>query len=130
MDGQKFDQITKALAEGATRRRFIKGIAGGAVGALAGVFGAKRAETVLAQTGPLCPGGGGPNNKICHCPPGQNGGNCQTTGNGGDRRGGARVRLLLPLGWRVQSPLRMPQWDIRLLQAGRNKLAKVTRIAV
>lgn len=85
MDGQRFDQLTKALAAGATRRRLIKGIAGGAVGALAGVFGTKRAETVLAA--PLCPGGGGPDNKICHCPPGQDGGNCQTTGNGGGHEG-------------------------------------------
>src|SRR5215207_6634509 len=84
MDDQKFDQISKALASGATRRRLFKIIAGGAAGALAGVA-TNRSETVLAAN--LCPGGGGPNNKICHCPPGQDGGNCQTTGNGGGHEG-------------------------------------------
>ena len=39
MDGDRFDDITKALATGASRRRVLKGIAGAAAGALAGVFG-------------------------------------------------------------------------------------------
>lgn len=40
MDGQRFDEITKALAAGASRRRIIQGIAAGALGA---AFGLRRA---------------------------------------------------------------------------------------
>ena len=42
MDGRKFDDYTKALATGVSRRQVIKGLAGGALGAaVAAVFGSR-----------------------------------------------------------------------------------------
>ena len=47
MDGQRFDNLTKALASGASRRRVLKGLVGGIAGGLAAAFGRHR---VGAQT--------------------------------------------------------------------------------
>ncbi|HET8522980.1 MAG TPA: hypothetical protein VFL82_07090, partial [Thermomicrobiales bacterium] len=39
MDGQRFDELTRQLARGVSRRRVLKGLAGGAAGALAALRG-------------------------------------------------------------------------------------------
>ena len=41
MDGNKFDQLTRSLASGLSRRQMIKGLAGGAAGALGALVGAR-----------------------------------------------------------------------------------------
>ncbi len=73
MDARKFDECTKALATGASRRQVIKGLAGGALGALAvALFGGGQAEEVEAATcralGEACkPGATGTQAGAC-CP--------------------------------------------------------------
>ena len=43
MDGRRFDEISRALATGASRRRVLKGLTGGVVGALGAALGARQA---------------------------------------------------------------------------------------
>lgn len=49
MDGSRFDNITKSLAQGTTRRRVLKGLAGAVAGALVGSH--------LTETDAACPPG-------------------------------------------------------------------------
>jgi len=42
MDDKQFEELSKALASGQSRRRVIKGLAGGAIAGVAGLFGARR----------------------------------------------------------------------------------------
>ncbi len=49
MDGQKFDDITRALATGTSRRKMLKGLT---AGALAAAFGLRRGVTTMAA--PTC----------------------------------------------------------------------------
>ena len=42
MDDKQFEELTKALASGQSRRRVLKGLAGGAIAGVAGLFGARR----------------------------------------------------------------------------------------
>lgn len=62
MEGRKFDDMTKSLAAGSTRRSALKGVAGGILG-LVGLAGLRR-ETLAA------PGGTCPNGKDSSCPDG------------------------------------------------------------
>ena len=39
MDGQRFDDFARGLASGVSRRRVIRGLVAGAVGAVAGALG-------------------------------------------------------------------------------------------
>ncbi len=75
MDGQRFDEITRALATGANRRRVLQGLAPGALGLL----GLRRAPAA-AQT---CP------NRLCASDPGVCAGtagcNCCVFANGNNR---------------------------------------------
>jgi hypothetical protein len=54
MDGQRFDEITKALATGASRRQILRGVVAGLVGALAS--GLSREHAAAARR---CKGAGG-----------------------------------------------------------------------
>ena len=51
MDGKKFDQITRSLASGLSRRQMIKGVAGGAIGALTGILGSKQITDAAPKPG-------------------------------------------------------------------------------
>src|SRR5829696_8551773 len=51
---------------------------------------ATRDPMVAAAADKLCPVN---QDKVCHCPPGQNGGNCQTTGNGAGHTTGEHLLL-------------------------------------
>lgn len=42
MDGHRFDDLTRALAGGASRRRVLRGLAAGVAGAFAGTFSRRR----------------------------------------------------------------------------------------
>jgi hypothetical protein len=42
MDDKQFEELTKSLASGQSRRRVLKGLAGGALAGAAGLFGARR----------------------------------------------------------------------------------------
>ena len=53
MDGRRFDDLTKALAGGATRRRVLRGALGGAAGAVLALLGRGRG----AEAGPPRPAG-------------------------------------------------------------------------
>ncbi len=44
MDSERFDQITRALAAGTSRRRVLRGLTGGVLGTLAGALGLRQAE--------------------------------------------------------------------------------------
>ncbi len=61
MDGQRFDEMTRALATGTSRRRVLKGLTGGVLGTLAGALGVSRVGA----------GHGRPNGATCirneHC---------------------------------------------------------------
>ena len=60
VDKNRFDDLTKTLAGGASRRSALKALAGGAAGALAGLIGRPAAAAP--------PAGKGPNKSDC-CPP-------------------------------------------------------------
>ena len=103
MDGQRFDDLTRTLTHGASRRRVVRGLLGGALGALGATLGLRRAgaqgacsaygrvctytgccttpgaECVCYQNGHcrcLCPDGAWPVNGACEPPPGTLGGQC------------------------------------------------------
>ncbi|MCC6944336.1 MAG: hypothetical protein IT335_07140 [Thermomicrobiales bacterium] len=69
MESRKFDALTRAMAEGASRRSVIKGLFGGAV-AMAGTAVATRgigAQECLDPPDDICAGGGGDNPDGCSC---------------------------------------------------------------
>src|SRR5215203_4935753 len=105
MDGENFDDLLKKVCTTRlTRLGMLRGLAAGAVAALAGSAvgsddavagkgggkgkkgggggkGKKRNRTRLAQGDSVCGPDAGPGSKVCHCPFGNNT-NCQVTGPG------------------------------------------------
>ena len=65
MQDQKFDNLTKAMATGTSRRLVLRGLAAGAVGALATVFGP--GQSASAQPGCRREGHPCEGNQVC-CP--------------------------------------------------------------
>src|SRR5215217_6954195 len=63
MDGDRFDRITRSLASGASRRRVLKGIAGGIAAGFAAVAG-RREEAEAQVTQAQC------GNVVCAANPG------------------------------------------------------------
>lgn len=54
MDGQRFDELTKALARGSSRRRVLRGLAGGLVAAVAGAVAGTTQEGAAAPPANKC----------------------------------------------------------------------------
>src|SRR5215218_5808419 len=101
MDGENFDDLLKKVCTTRlTRLGMLRGLAAGAMAALAGSAvgsddadakkgggkgkkgGKKSSQTRLAQGDSVCPAGAGPDTKVCHCPFGKES-NCQVVGAGG-----------------------------------------------
>jgi len=74
MDGTRFDDLTRALGAGTSRRRVLRSLAGGAVASLAGVWGARGAEARGIDE--ACFADGECDSGICSRPRGRRRGKC------------------------------------------------------
>ena len=54
MDGQRFDQVAKAVASGLTRRAGLRALAGGLLAAPLGLLGGRAAAATCRERGRLC----------------------------------------------------------------------------
>ena len=52
MDGKRFNELTKALASGQSRRGVVRGLAGGLVASALGLVGRDKEVSARAKTGP------------------------------------------------------------------------------
>jgi hypothetical protein len=64
MDGDTFDRVTRSLARGETRRRFLRSIAGG-LGGVAALFGRSSGEAAPSSCSIGCAGLPGPQKAAC-----------------------------------------------------------------
>src|SRR3954447_26137414 len=64
MDGRRFDDLTKSLAVGASRRRFVRGLVGGVAGAFAAAFG-RGASAAPSACSVYCADQPGPRKAAC-----------------------------------------------------------------